>query len=66
VDGKVFVGGAAVRGMFLSTMLAVSPTFAHVGSVSITVASVALGQSAVFIIELTVFELPVVGQAVLH
>jgi hypothetical protein len=52
--------------MFFSTMPAVSPTFARVGSVSVVVASVALGHSAVLNEELTVFELPVVEQALLH
>jgi hypothetical protein len=62
----VLVSGAAVRIMFLSTMPAVSPTVARVGSVSITVLSVALSQGAVLNEEHTVFELPVVEQALLH
>jgi hypothetical protein len=52
--------------MFFSTMPAVSPTFARVGSVSITVASEALGQGAVLNEELTVLKLPIVEQALLH
>ncbi len=66
VGGGVLGGGAAVGGMFFSTMPAVSPTFALVGSVSIVVASVALGHSAVLNEELAVFELPIVEQALLH
>ncbi len=66
VGGVVLGGGAVVGGMFLSTMLAVSATFARMGSVSVVVASVALGHSAVLNEELTVFELPIVEQALLH
>ncbi len=66
VSGKVFVGGAAVRSMFFSTMPAVSPTFACVSSVFVTVTLVALGHGAVLNEVLTVFELPVVEQALLH
>ncbi len=58
--------GAAVGGMFFSTMLAVSLTFACLCSVSIMVASVALCHGAVLNKELTVFELPVMEQAFLH
>ncbi len=58
MGGRVFVGGAAVGGMFLCTMPAVSPTFARVGSASMTVATVALGQGAVLNEELTVFKFP--------
>ncbi len=65
VSGRVLRGGAAVR-VFFSTMLAVSPTFPRMGSVSVVVASVAMGHSAVLNEELTVFELPVVEQALLH
>ncbi len=66
MGGRVFVGGAAVGGMFFGTMPAVSPTFACVGSVSIPVASEALGQSAVLNEELTLLKLPIVEQALLH
>ncbi len=66
VDGRVLIGGAAVKGMFLSTMPAVFPMFARKGSVSLMVASVALGHGTVLNEELTVFELPVVEQALLH
>jgi hypothetical protein len=66
VDGRVLGGGAAVRGMFFSTMPAVSPTFTRMGSVSIVIASVALGHSAVHNEEPTAFELPIVEQAHLH
>jgi hypothetical protein len=66
VSGRVIVGRAAIRSMFFSTMPAVSPTFARVGSVSVTVTSVALGHGAVLNEELTVFELPVMEQALLH
>ncbi len=52
--------------MFVSTMSAVSPTFARVGSVSVTISFVALGHGAVLNEELTVSELPVVEQALLH
>jgi hypothetical protein len=47
-------------------MPTVSPTFASLGSVSVTVAFVALGQGAVLNEELTLFEFPVVKQALLH
>ncbi len=66
VGGGVFRGGASIGGMFFSKMLAVSPTFARVGSVSVIVTSVALGHGAVLNEELTVFELPIVEQALLH
>ncbi len=66
VDGGVHSGEAAVGGMFFRTMPAVSLTFARVGSVSVVLASVALGQSAVLNEELTVFELPIVEQALLR
>ncbi len=59
VSGRVYVGGAAVRSMFFSTMPAVSTTSARVGSVSVTVTSVALGHGAVLNDELTVLKLPV-------
>jgi hypothetical protein len=52
--------------MSFSTVPTVSLTFAHMDSVSVVVASVALGHSAVLNEELTVFELPVVEQALLH
>jgi hypothetical protein len=66
VGGGVLRSGAAVGGMFFGTMPAVSPAFARMGSVSVVVAFVALGHSAVLNEELTVFELPVVEQALLH
>ncbi len=66
VSGRVIVGRAAVRSMFFSTMPAVSPTFARVGRVSVTVTSVTLGHGAVINEELTVFELTVMEQALLH
>ncbi len=66
VGGRILRGGAAVGGMFFSTMPAVSLTFVRMGSVSVVVASVVLGHSAVLNEELTVFELPVVEQALLH
>ncbi len=66
VSGGVLGGGAAVGGMFFSTMPTVSPTFARVGSVSVMVTSVALGQGAVLYEQLTVSELPIVEQALLH
>ncbi len=66
VGGGVLGGGAAVRGIFFSTMPAVFPTFASMGSVTVVVASVALGHSAVLNEELTVFELPIMEQALLH
>ncbi len=66
VSGRVIVGRAAIRSMFFSTMPAVSPTFARVGSVFVTVTSVALGHGAVLNEELTVFELPIMEQALLH
>ncbi len=47
-------------------MPAVFPTFACLSSVSVVVASIALGHSAVLNEVLTVFELPVVEQAFLH
>jgi hypothetical protein len=37
VSGIVFVSGAAIGGMFFSTMPAVSPTFADLGNVSVTI-----------------------------
>ncbi len=52
--------------MFFSEMPAVSPTFARMGSVSVVVASVALGHSAVLNEELTVSKLPVIEHALLH
>ncbi len=64
--GRVLRGRAAVRGVFFSTMPAVSPSFAHLGSMSVMVASIALGQGAVLNEELTVLELPVMKQALLH
>jgi hypothetical protein len=66
VGGRILRGGAAVGGMFFSTMPAVSLTFARMGSVSVVVASAALGHSAVLNEELTVIELPVVEQALLR
>ncbi len=66
VSGRDFVGGAAVRSMFFSTMPAVSPTSARAGGLSLTVTLVALGHGAVLNEELTVFELPVMEQALLH
>ncbi len=66
VGGRVLESGAAVGGMFFSTMPAVSPTFARMGSVSVVVASVALGRSAVLNEDLTIFELPIMEQALLH
>ncbi len=65
VSSGILRGGEAVSSMFFSTMLAVSPTFARVSCMSIVVASVASGHSAVFNEELIVFELPVVEQALL-
>jgi hypothetical protein len=52
--------------MFFSTMLAISPTIARISSMSIVVAPVALGHDAVLNEGLTVFELPIVEQALLH
>jgi hypothetical protein len=52
--------------MFISTMPAVSPTFALVSSVSISVASVVFIHNAILNEDLTVFELPVIEQALLH
>ncbi len=66
VVGRVFVGGAAVRGISFSSMPAVSPSFARVCSVFVTVASLALSQGAVFNEEPTVLERPVMEQALLH
>jgi hypothetical protein len=66
VGGRVFRSGAAVVGMFFSTMPTVFPTFARLCSVSIIVALVALGQGTVLNTELTVFELPIMEQALLH
>ncbi len=66
MSGRVFVGGAAVGSMFFSTMRAVSPTFACVGSVSVMVTTVALGHSAILNEELKVFRLSVMEQALLH
>ncbi len=47
-------------------MTAVSPTFEHLGSVFVVVASVALGHSAVTNEEVTVFEHPILEEALLH
>ncbi len=47
VSGKVLRGGAAVGGMFFSTMPAGSPIFACMGSVSVVIASLPLGHNAV-------------------
>ncbi len=66
VSGGILGGKRAVRGMFFSTLPAVSSTIARVGSVSVTVTLVTLGQSAVINEELTVFELPVMEEALLH
>jgi hypothetical protein len=49
VGGRVFVCGVAVGGMFFCTMSAVSPMFAHVGSVSVTIASTVSSHGAVII-----------------
>jgi hypothetical protein len=66
VNGRVLTGEAAAGGMFFSTIPAASHTFVRMGSVSIVVASVALGHSAVINDELTVFMLSIVEQALLH
>jgi hypothetical protein len=66
VGGGVLGGRAAVGGMFFSTMPAVSPTFARVCSVSVTVTLVALSHSAVLYKKFTVFDLPVMEQALLY
>ncbi len=66
IGSRVFVGGAAVGGMFFSTIPTVSATFARVCSVSVTVESVALSHGAVLNEELTILELPNVEQTLLH
>ncbi len=66
VGGRILRGRAAVRGMFFSEMPAVSLTFARMSSLSVVVASVALGHSAVLNEELTVSKLPVIEHALLH
>jgi hypothetical protein len=57
------VSGAAVGDMYFSTMPIVSPTLAHLGSMSVAVASEALSHGAVLIQELTVYELPIMEHA---
>ncbi len=59
IGGRVFRGSVAVRGMFFGIMNKVSSTFECLGSVSVTVAIVALSQGAVLDEELRVFELPI-------
>jgi hypothetical protein len=66
VSGGVHGGETAVGGMFFSTMPAVSPTIARVGSLSVIVTLVALGPCEVLNEELTVFELLVMEQALLN
>ncbi len=64
--GRIIRGRAAVRSEFFSTMPTISPTFACFSSVSVMVASVALGQGVVLNEELTVIELTIMKQAHLH
>jgi hypothetical protein len=64
--GRVIRCGAAVGCMFFSTVSTVFPTFAHHGSEYVAVASVALGQGVVLNVALTIFELPVMKQALLY
>ncbi len=56
-SGKVVKGGAAVRGMFFCTVPTVSFAFAHLCSVSVAIALVALGKGADLNEELKVIEL---------
>jgi hypothetical protein len=63
---QVFGGTAGVGCVFISKMSTGSLTFACLGSVSVTVASVTLGQVGVFNEALTVFELSIREQALLH
>ncbi len=65
-SSRVFRGGAAVGGMFFSTMPTVYLTFACFSSVFITIASIRLSGGADLIDELKVFKFLVVRQALPH
>ncbi len=63
---KVITGKTAVGSMLFSKMPATFPTIARISCVSVIVACVALGHSAVLNKELTVLELLIMEQALLH